>query len=143
MLSDQTYSQSNLNLLIERQEQIISRLQILESFIGCNRICPLTYSRPLLSNGPGPLNTFSRNTFQHAINDLDEISKVIIQIIAVSSALNITNITRKVKAKRGKASRRIVRQKINRLVKLGFVVKADGRIPTYKLVTESIQSGHM
>jgi hypothetical protein len=63
----------------------------------------------------------------------DEISRCIVQALAVKGPLNVSAITRQVAAIRGKSSRRIVRERVKALLQRGVLVKVNGRIPTYDL----------
>lgn len=69
----------------------------------------------------------------------DDISRCVIQALAVKGAMNISAITRQVAAMRGKASRRIVRGRVEKLVKQGTLLKTQERIPTYQLIEETGQ----
>jgi hypothetical protein len=63
----------------------------------------------------------------------DDISRCIVQALAVKGPLNISAITRQVAAMRGKSSRRIVRDRVRILVRQGVLLKMTGRIPVYDL----------
>lgn len=67
----------------------------------------------------------------------DEISRCIIQALAVKGALNISAITRQVTSMRGKASRRIVRERVIKLQNQGVLVKNAETPPTYDLAEKS------
>jgi hypothetical protein len=129
--------------LSKKLDQIIRRLDLLEELIlekpeyeGLAATLRLTkvgigmYGEPLkvascLKNAEGFLR-------QKPIAQ-DDISRCIIQALALKGALNVSAITRQVATMRGKASRRIVRERVNRLLSRGVLLKKEGRIPTYEL----------
>jgi hypothetical protein len=67
----------------------------------------------------------------------DDISRCIIQALAVKGPLNISGITRQVAAMRGKSSRRIVRDRVRILMQQGILLKTNGRIPSYDLAEKT------
>ena len=63
----------------------------------------------------------------------DEISRLIIQTLALKGPQNTSQIERAVREARGHASRRIVRTRIQNLVSEGIVKPGKGRGATYEL----------
>jgi len=63
----------------------------------------------------------------------DEISRTIVISLALRGPLNISQIAEIVKAERGKASRRIIRERLRKMEAKGVVSKATGWGHVYKL----------
>lgn len=133
--------------LSKKLDQILQRLDLLErSILGKPEYEGLVTSLQLTRLGIGiygePLKTASRlrnaeNYLRQKAIAQDEISRCIIQALAVKGQLNISAITRQTATMRGKASRRTIRKRVEALVKQGVLVRTDGRIPTYDLVEKS------
>ena len=135
--------------LSKKLDQIIHRLDLLEELIlEKPEYEGLATALRLTRLGIGiygePLKIASR--LKNAENYLrqkriaqDDISRCIIQALAVKGALNISAITRQVTVMRGKASRRIVRERVKRLQEQNVLLRREGKVPTYELVDKADQ----
>ena len=129
--------------LSRKLDQILRRLDLLEQLIlDKPEYEGLVASLRLTKMGIGiygePLKIASRlknaeKYLRERTIAQDDISRCIVQALAVKGPLNISAITRQVAAMRGKSSRRIVRDRVRILVQNGVLLKADGRIPVYDL----------
>ncbi len=64
----------------------------------------------------------------------DDIIRSMLEILALKGPMNISSLTREIRRYRGKASRRIIRGKINELVKRGILeIIVSGREKVVKL----------
>lgn len=137
---------SNAEELGKKLDQIIRRLDFLEELIlekpeyeGLAASLRLTrmgigmYGEPLKI--ASRLKSAEKYMRQKAIAQ-DDISRCIVQALAVKGSLNISAITRQVATMRGKSSRRIVRERVKILVQQGVLSKSEGRVPVYSLVEE-------
>ncbi len=148
-MSGKGKAESSAEELSKKLDQIIRRLDLLEELIlDKPEYESLTASLRLTKMGIGmygePLKIASR--LKNAEKYLrqkpiaqDDISRCIVQALAVKGTLNISAITRQVATMRGKASRRIVRDRVKKLVAQGILLKTDGRVPTYELAEKGDQ----
>jgi len=143
-LSREEHAPSNMEELGKKLDQIIRRLDLLEELIldkpeyeGLAATLRLTkvgigmYGEPLKI--ASRLKNAERYLRQKPIAQ-DDISRCIVQALALKGALNLSAITRQVATMRGKASRRIVRERVKRLLEQDILLKKEGRVPTYELV---------
>ncbi len=133
--------------LSKKLDQILRRLDLLENLIvekpeyeGFTAALKLT--RAGIGMYGEPLKVASRlkkaQTFleQKQLSQ-DEIIRCIIQALAVKGPLNISAITRQVIAMRGKASRRIIRERIVKLHDQGVLQKTETNPSTYDLAQKT------
>jgi hypothetical protein len=146
-MSNNKDSENSIEELSKKLDQILSRLSMLEDLITERpEFEGLTAALRLTRVGVGmygePLKIAARLKdaqafLQQKAVAQDDISRCVIQALAVKGALNISAITRQVSAMRGKASRRIVRQRIQKLLQQGILVKVEGKTPTYDLANKT------
>jgi hypothetical protein len=146
-LSREEDSVSSAEELSKKLDQIIRRLDLLEELIlekpeyeGLAATLRLTrmgigmYGEPL--KVASRLKNAERYLRQKPIAQ-DDISRCVVQALAVKGSLNISAITRQVATMRGKASRRIVRDRVKKLVEQGILSKSMGWVPIYELVEKT------
>ena len=143
MSSNTKDSESNVEDVGKKLDQILHRLDLLEELIlekpefeGLTAALRLTRIGIGMYGEPLKIAARLKNAQKYLKQNLiaqDEISRCIIQALAVKGALNISAITRQVTSMRGKASRRIVRERVIKLQDQGILIKKEGNPPTYDL----------
>jgi hypothetical protein len=138
-------SGDSINQLNKKLDQILHRLDLLENLIVEKpEYEGLTAALRLTRVGIGmygePIKIASRlKDAQKYLNKTDiakdEIARYIIQALALKGPLNISAITRQVAAMRGKGSRRIIRDRIQKLLSQSIITKGEGKAPTYDLTS--------
>jgi len=130
-LSDIDSSLKNLN---KKMDWIIHRLNYLENVLTESQQYPEVVDfLQSLKMGTAmygePLKTLNRivsaRKLIESMVEKDEISKIILNYIALKGPKNISEITREIKRQRGKASRTTIRSRVNKLVNSKSLLK-DG-----------------
>ena len=137
-------SDNQLEEIIRKLDSVLKRLETLEKIIlGEPDYADLASSLKILRFGVRaygePLKIISRlklaeRYLKHSRIRRDEISRYIIQALALKGPLNISAITREVRAMRGKASRRIIRSRLQILRDEGVVRLTEGFGKRYELI---------
>jgi DNA-binding transcriptional ArsR family regulator len=117
----------NLN---EKMDSIIARLGYLEQVIArypdlASLSEVVFWFKTGLKMYDEPLKVLNRLLSLNRVVEekMDDVSRAIMQSLALRGSMNISQITREVKAQRGKASRKTVRAKLKALMGKGLVEK--------------------
>ncbi|PVX25845.1 MAG: hypothetical protein CW691_03240 [Candidatus Bathyarchaeum sp.] len=132
-LSDVDGSLKSLN---EKLDWIINRLNYLENVLTESQQYPEVVSfLQSLKLGTAlygePLKTLNRivsaRKLIESTTQKDEITKIILNYIALKGPKNISELTREIKRQRGKASRTTIRNRVKQLVNSNTLVKDANR----------------
>jgi hypothetical protein len=126
----------------EKLELMIKRLDYLEAIITKNQEYPelsqiMSGLRVGTSLYSEPLKLIQRLlTVQRRLKrrhePRDEISRIILNVLAIKGPQNVSGLTREVQIERGKGSRVTIRKKLLELIDEGIVEKGEGH--DYRLV---------
>ena len=126
----------SLKSLNEKLDWIINRLNYLENVLTESQQYPEVVGfLQNLKMGTvmygEPLKTLNRivsvRKLIESISEKDEITKIILNYIALKGPRNISELTREVGRQRGKASRTTIRNRIKQLVESKALVKEENR----------------
>ncbi len=130
--------------LDEKLDRIINRLDTIETVLANSQQSPELAS--VLADFKGGVSLYSeplkaikrlydaRKFMKAGEAEKDEVSRLIIQSLALRGPLNISQIERELRAARGSASRRIIRSRLKKLEEKGVVKVAVGWGHRYRLV---------
>jgi len=130
--------------LDQKLDQIMNRLDTIEAALAASQQSAelssvLSDLRTGISLYSEPLKAIkrlydARRFLKATAVEKDEISRIIVQSLAMRGELNISQLEREVRSARGKASRRIVRERLKKLETDGIVQRVPGPGNKYRLV---------
>jgi len=142
-MSDQRVS-DRLEEVSKKLDAIMKRLDVLETMVlEKPEYADMASSLRLLRLGvrlyDEPIKVLSRmklaeRYIKRPTIGRDEISRCIVQALALKGPLNISAITREVAAMRGTSSRRIIRSRLQKLKRDGVLRRAEGFGTKYELI---------
>ncbi len=134
--------EDELRELNEKLERMMKRLDYMESLMTQNQeyaeasqiIGGLKMGTSLYSE---PLKLVQRlmsvqRRLKHSEEPRDEISRIILNVMAIKGPQNVSSLTREVQLERGTGSRVTIRKKLLELVDEGIIEKGEGN--DYRLV---------
>ncbi|UCD45740.1 MAG: hypothetical protein JSV27_04445 [Candidatus Bathyarchaeota archaeon] len=126
----------DLKALNEKLEMMMKRLDYLEAILTESRKYPeLAQLMGDLRVGTAlygePLKLIQRllgvrRYLEKAPESRDEVSRIILNALAIKGPMNISQLTREIAGERGSASRVTVRKRIQDLLEEGIIKKGDG-----------------
>jgi len=129
-----------LKEVVSRLENIERRLEKLESYLtqhpaggGDEAARALALALKLLKSGSAAVDLAWLATRLVKVQPLlaaarDELSRSILEVVALKGPLNISELTRELRKYRGRASRRIVAERVSKMAREGMLsVTAKGR----------------
>lgn len=134
--------EDELKGLNEKLELMLKRLDYLEALMTQNQEYPeLSHVMSSLRVGTSlysePLKLIQRlvsvqRRLKRSEEPRDEISRIILNVLAIKGPQNVSSLTREVQLERGTGSRVTIRKKLLELIDAGIVHKGEGL--DYKLV---------
>ncbi len=134
--------EDELKGLNEKLELMLKRLDYLEALMTQNQEYPeLSHVMSSLRVGTSlysePLKLIQRlvsvqRRLKRSEEPRDEISRIILNVLAIKGPQNVSSLTREVQLERGTGSRVTIRKKLLELIDAGIVHKGEG--PDYTLV---------
>jgi len=130
--------------LDQKLDQIMNRLDTIEAALAASQQSAelssvLSDLRTGISLYSEPLKAIkrlydARRFLKATAVEKDEISRIIVQSLAMRGELNVSQLEREIRGARGKASRRIVRERLKKLETDGIVQRVLGLGNKYRLV---------
>jgi len=130
--------------LDQKLDQIMNRLDTIEAALAASQQSAelssvLSDLRTGISLYSEPLKAIkrlydARRFLKATAVEKDEISRIIVQSLAMRGELNVSQLEREVRGARGKASRRIVRERLKKLESDGIVQRVPGPGNKYRLL---------